>query len=111
MRILARRILERAGYKVLEARHGADALLLWRQHAAEIDVVVTDLVMPEMGGRALADALRAINPTMPILFMSGYSDDEVTRRGFADSRVAFLAKPFSADSLVGAVREALRQRV
>ena len=111
VRILAHRILERAGYHVLDARHGADALMLWRQHADEIDLVVTDVVMPEMGGRALADALRAVKPTLPILFMSGYSDDEMTRRGFSDTRVAFLAKPFSADSLVGAVREALRQRV
>jgi two-component system, cell cycle sensor histidine kinase and response regulator CckA len=110
VRILAHRILERAGYHVFEARHGADALLLWRKHADEIDVVVTDLVMPEMGGRALADAIRGTNPTMPILFMSGYSDDEMTRRGVSDSHVAFLAKPFSADSLVGAVREAMRQQ-
>jgi len=110
VRILAHRILERAGYRVLDARHGADALLLWRQHAPQIDAVVTDLVMPEMGGRALAEKLRAMNPTLPIVFMSGYSDDEMTRRGFADSQIAFLAKPFSADSLVGAVREALRVR-
>jgi len=67
--------------------------------------------MPEMGGRALADALHATHPALPIVFMSGYSDDEMTRRGFADSQIAFLAKPFSADSLVGAVREALKQRV
>jgi two-component system cell cycle sensor histidine kinase/response regulator CckA len=111
VRILAHRILERAGYHVLDARHGVDALLLWRQHAPQIDAVVTDLVMPEMGGRALADRLRAMNPTLPIVFMSGYSDDEMTRRGFADSQIAFLAKPFSAESLVGAVREALRARV
>ena len=110
VRILAHRILERAGYRVLDARHGADALLMWRQHGPQIDAVVTDLVMPEMGGRALADRLRAMSPTLPIVFMSGYSDDEMTRRGFADSQIAFLAKPFSADSLVGAVREALRVR-
>ncbi|HEX7980830.1 MAG TPA: ATP-binding protein [Gemmatimonadaceae bacterium] len=110
VRILAHRILERAGYRVLDARHGADALLLWRQHAPQIDAVVTDLVMPEMGGRALADKLRAMNPTLPIVFMSGYSDDEMTRRGFADAQIAFLAKPFSADSLVGAVREAIAVR-
>ena len=107
VRILAHRILERAGYRVLDARHGADGLLLWRQQTDQIDVVVTDLVMPEMGGRALADALRATNPALPVVFMSGYSDDEMTRRGFADAEIAFLAKPFSADSLVGAVREAV----
>ena len=110
VRMLARRIMERAGFTVFEARHGADALLLWRQHADEIDVVVTDLVMPEMGGRALAEALRETDPDLPVLFMSGYSDDEVTRRGVSDSRIAFLPKPFTADSLVAALREALRQR-
>ena len=111
VRMLARRIMERAGFTVLEARHGADALLLWRQHADEIDVVVTDLVMPEMGGRALAEALRESDPDLPVLFMSGYSDDEVTRRGVTDARIAFLAKPFTANSLVEALREALRPRV
>jgi two-component system, cell cycle sensor histidine kinase and response regulator CckA len=110
VRMLARRIMERAGFTVLEARHGADALLLWRQHVDEIDVVVTDLVMPEMGGRALAEALRESDPELPVLFMSGYSDDEVTRRGVSDSRIAFLPKPFTADSLVEALREALRPR-
>ena len=107
VRTLARRILERAGFRVLEARHGADALMLWRQHADSIDVAVTDLVMPEMDGRTLADALHESRPALPILFMSGYSDDEVTRRGFADARIAYLAKPFTAESLIRAVRQAM----
>jgi PAS domain S-box-containing protein len=107
VRTLARRILERAGFRVLEARHGADALMLWRTHADSIDVAVTDLVMPEMDGRTLADALRESRPTLPVLFMSGYSDDEVTRRGFVDARIAYLAKPFTAEGLLGAVRQAM----
>jgi PAS domain S-box-containing protein len=110
VRALAQRILERAGFRVLVARHGADALLLWRQHESEIDVVVTDLVMPELGGRELATELCASRPDLPVLFMSGYSDDEMTRRGIADARVAFLAKPFSTESLVTAVREVLQRR-
>ncbi|HTK47059.1 MAG TPA: PAS domain S-box protein [Gemmatimonadaceae bacterium] len=110
VRMLAKRILERAGFRVLVARHGADALLLWREHASEIDVVVTDLVMPELGGRELATELLASRPDLPVLFMSGYSDDEMTRRGIADPRVAFLAKPFSTESLVTAVREAVQRR-
>jgi PAS domain S-box-containing protein len=107
VRTLARRILERAGFRVLEARHGADALMLWHQHADSIDVAVTDLVMPEMDGRTLAGALREARPALPVLFMSGYSDDEVTRRGFVDARIAFLAKPFTAESLLRAVRQAV----
>ena len=110
VRTLARRILERAGFRVFDARHGGDALSVWAQHGDEIDILVTDLVMPEMGGRDLAARLREQRPDLPILFMSGYSDDDATRRGFSDLRIAFLSKPFTSESLVSAVRDALRQR-
>jgi len=110
VRTLARRILERAGFRVFDARHGAEALQLWAQHAGEIDMLVTDLVMPEMGGRDLATRLRESRGDLPILFMSGYADDDATRRGFSDLRIAFLSKPFTTESLVSAVRHALRQR-
>ena len=110
VRALARRILERAGFRVLDARHGADAVRVWEQHADEIDIVVTDLVMPEMGGRALAERLRELRPGLPVLFMSGYADDDQTREGVSDVRVAFLAKPFTTATLVNAVRDALPRR-
>ena len=110
VRALARRILERAGFHVFDARHGADAVRVWQQHADEIDIVVTDLVMPEMGGRALAERLREMRPGLPVLFMSGYADDDQTREGVSDVRVAFLAKPFTTATLVGAVRDALPRR-
>jgi two-component system, cell cycle sensor histidine kinase and response regulator CckA len=63
-----------------------------------------------MGGRALAERLRETRAGLPILFMSGYADDDSTRRGFSDLRIAFLSKPFTTESLVSAVRNALRQR-
>jgi len=110
VRALARRVLERAGFHVFDARHGADAVRVWEQHADEIDIVVTDLVMPEMGGRALAERLREMRPGLPILFMSGYADDDQTREGVSDVRVAFLAKPFTTATLVNSVREALQRR-
>jgi len=110
VRALARRVLERAGFHVFDARHGADAVRVWEQHADEIDIVVTDLVMPEMGGRALAERLREMRPGLPVLFMSGYADDDRTREGVSDVRVAFLAKPFTTATLVNAVREALQRR-
>jgi two-component system, cell cycle sensor histidine kinase and response regulator CckA len=83
---------------------------VWAEHADEIDILVTDLVMPEMGGRDLAARLRESRPDLPILFMSGYADDDATRRGFSDLRIAFLSKPFTTELLVSAVRDALRQR-
>ena len=107
VRTLARRILEAHGYTVLEARHGTDAL----QRAAESDdhihLVATDVVMPEIGGRELAETLAASRPDMRVLFVSGYTDDDIIRRGLLAPGMAFLQKPFTAEGLVRAVREAL----
>jgi CheY-like chemotaxis protein len=78
---------------VLEARHGADALLVWAEHHARIDAVVTDLRMPELGGRALVARLHALRPGLPVVYMSGYADEGVVAaRG---PREAFVEKPFT----------------
>ncbi|WP_439643572.1 response regulator [Gemmatimonas sp.] len=107
VRNAARRMLERRGYTVLEARHGADALLVWREKRATIDAVVTDLRMPEMGGRELVQQLRAEQPALPVVYMSGYSEQSVPD---ADAmRTAFLEKPFTMDGLIGAVERVLAQ--
>ncbi len=107
VRNAARRMLERRGYTVLEARHGADALLVWRDKQATIDAVVTDLRMPEMGGRELVQQLRAEQPALPVVYMSGYSEQSVPD---ADAvRTAFLEKPFTMDGLIGAVERVLAQ--
>jgi CheY-like chemotaxis protein len=105
-----RRILERAGYTVLEARHGADALLVWHEHEAAIDLLVTDLRMPELGGRELISALHAIQPDLPVIAMSGYPPDvgaAPLETWNADGRTQFLAKPFSTEVLLSAVEHLL----
>jgi CheY-like chemotaxis protein len=77
----ARRLLERYGYNVLEARHGADALRLVEEGGPEVHLVLTDLVMPEMGGRELVERLRARRPTLKVLYMSGYTEKAITTDG------------------------------
>jgi two-component system, cell cycle sensor histidine kinase and response regulator CckA len=100
-----RRILERAGYAVIEARHGADALLLWRERRDEIALVLTDLVMPEMRGGELAAAIRAVAPDTRILYMSGYASEAA--RSTVSSDDVLLTKPFDAETLLRVVRAAL----
>ena len=110
VRLLASRILRRLGYTVLETRHGRDALDLARSHPADIDLVVTDVVMPEMSGRELAVHLRAMRSDIRVLYISGYTDDEILRRGLHEPGIAFLQKPFAAASLAASVRAVLDRR-
>jgi two-component system, cell cycle sensor histidine kinase and response regulator CckA len=104
VRAIARRILARQGYAVIEASNGREALQRAEGHSGEIDMVVTDMVMPEMSGRAFADAFSALHPSTPVLFVSGYTDDEILRRGALAPRTAFLEKPFTPARLLEAVR-------
>jgi len=106
VRAVARRMLENLGYSVLEARNGQEALARVRQHAGAIDLIVTDTVMPEMGGRELVEQIRREQPELRALYISGYTEDEIVRRGEAPG-TAFLTKPFSAADLGAAVRAAL----
>ncbi len=107
LRSLAGRILERNGYTVLQSRNGADALAFATAYPGTIHAVLTDVVMPQLGGRGLAERLRAVRPKAVVLFMSGYTDDDVLRRGMLDQGSRFLQKPFSSASLLALVREAL----
>lgn len=107
VRSLARRVLLRQGYSVLEARNGNDALTLLEETTGRVHLVLTDVVMPLMNGRALANRIAADFPEMPVLFMSGYTDDDIIRRGALPSGCAFLQKPFTADLLAQTVRETL----
>jgi CheY-like chemotaxis protein len=102
--------LESAGYTVIEARSGPEALEIAGRHAGKIDLVLTDVVMPEMSGRELAERIEQAHPGIRILFMSGYTDDEVMRHGFVGSSVAFLQKPFSPLTLARKVRDVLDGR-
>ena len=107
VRALARRVLVRAGFRVLEASSPGEALVLAEQHAAEISLVLSDVVMPEMSGPALAGKLAAVCPGVRVLFISGYTDDEVISRGLGGSDIDLLQKPFSAQQLVERAREAI----
>ena len=104
VRDLAQRILEMRGYRVLPARHGQDGLRIASLPDNRIDLVVTDVVMPGMNGREFVEALQQHIAGVPVLYMSGYTDDDIIRRGLLDASVAFLQKPFTAQSLARRVR-------
>ncbi len=107
VRRIARRILERNGYTVLEAANGTEALRVLERRQEPIALVLTDLVMPEMGGRELASRLRIVSPTSRVLFMSGYTEDAVLRQSVMEPGSVFLDKPFTFETLIRKVREAL----
>jgi CheY-like chemotaxis protein len=107
VRDVNRRILVRGGYAVLEASDGKDALRVTTRHRGPIHLLVTDVVMPGMGGRQLAERLRALRPEMKVLYVSGYHDDAVVEHGIQEGEVHFLHKPFSPSALSRKVREVL----
>jgi len=107
VRAVARQVLQRQGYRVLEAADGEDALYLAARHQGTIDLVLTDVVMPRAGGRELAERLLAVRPDTRVLYMSGYTDDSVVRHGIREGGVAYLQKPFSPEGLSRKVRDVL----
>jgi signal transduction histidine kinase/ActR/RegA family two-component response regulator len=110
VRSAARSILVRQGYRVLDAGTPEEALALARAHAGPIELLLSDVVMPQMSGPELATKLGADRPGTRILFMSGYSEDSLLRQRVADSGIALLQKPFTFDSLARRVREVLDSR-
>jgi two-component system, cell cycle sensor histidine kinase and response regulator CckA len=107
LRELTRELLEEHGYTVLEAANGADAIRLAEKHREPIHLLLSDVVMPGMGGRELAESLVRIHPETKVLYMSGYLDDAIIRHGVLDAEIALLQKPFTKESLTHKVREAL----
>jgi len=109
LRSLSRRILNEAGYRVLEAADGAKALRVAADEVGEIDLVLTDVEMPTLGGRGMVAELNELSPGIRVLFMSGYTDNEILRRGITGAETHFLQKPFTAAGLREAVQAALSQ--
>jgi two-component system, cell cycle sensor histidine kinase and response regulator CckA len=107
VRSSARRLLEWHGYTVLEARNGAEALRVYDAHEDAIDLVLTDVVMPEMGGHDLVERLRERRPDLPVLFMSGYAERAFTSDGSMPAGTGYLEKPFTVETLMRRLREVL----
>jgi CheY-like chemotaxis protein len=102
-------MLEKLGYDVLATSRPSEALRLAREHAGRIDLLITDVIMPEMNGRDLADQLKALYPDIKTLFMSGYTANVIAHHGVLDRGVHFIQKPFSMRAVASKVREALDQ--
>ncbi len=107
VRGLVKTVLESDGFRVLEAPGGHAALMLARTFPEKIDLLITDVIMPEMTGKQLVDQLKPLYPDVKILYMSGYSGDVLARRGILDAHISYLAKPFSPGSLSANVRGVL----
>ncbi|HEX8096706.1 MAG TPA: ATP-binding protein, partial [Pyrinomonadaceae bacterium] len=110
VRTMTRGILEMSGYRVQEAKLGEEALRLFAERGASVDLLLTDVVMPQMSGKQLRDCLSAVRPDLPVLFMSGYTDEAVVHHGVLSQGAAFLQKPFTPAGLLQKVREVLDER-
>jgi CheY-like chemotaxis protein len=106
VRAVAERCLAQRGYRVRSAPDGESALRL-ASEIEELDLLLTDVVMPGMNGRQLAEALAQVHPRTPVLFMTGYTDDTALRLGIETHQVRILSKPFTPDGLAAAVEEAM----
>lgn len=110
VRALTKLVLQQQGYTVLEASQGAEAISISEQFEGTIDLMVSDVVMPQMSGPQLVEKIRLQRPNMKILFLSGYSDEAIVRHGFVDQNVPFLQKPFTRQILVQKVSNILSPR-
>ncbi len=109
VRELAVNVLQEQGYRVLWAANGSQCLELIRSHSGPFDLLLTDVVMPDMNGKALYEKVLQSLPRVRVLYMSGYTENIICHHGVLDEGVAFLQKPFSAQDLSNKVREALDQ--
>ena len=107
VRKLVGEVLDDEGYRLLEAANGIAALSICAQYEGPIHLLLTDVVMPEMSGRELANRLNAMRPEVKVLYMSGYTDDVILHHGVLDEGPEFIQKPFTPDALAHKVREVL----
>ncbi len=110
LRKLAAKVLEDAGYSVLQAANGLDAVTTAERHRGPIDLLVTDVVMPRLSGPELAQRLRGLRPGLEVLFMSGYNDSRLVSRGVEQANINLLVKPFTPDQLAERVHELTTER-
>jgi two-component system cell cycle sensor histidine kinase/response regulator CckA len=104
---LGKMMMENIGYNVISANMPSKAIDMAKGSSGNIHLLITDLVMPEMNGRDLADQLRAIIPELKILFISGYTDKNIAQQGELEEGVFFIPKPFTKQELAGKIREVL----
>jgi CheY-like chemotaxis protein len=107
LRKLARKILERYGYTILDAPDGDEALRICERHQGAIHLLLTDVVMPGMSGRVLADRLAPLHPAIRVLYTSGYTDNAIVHHGVLTAGTAFLQKPYTIEALARKVRDVL----
>ena len=103
LREMASGVMESAGHRVLRARDAAEAMKLFRRYRKIVDVLLTDVVLPGKNGRELARELRAVDPELKVIFISGYAENVITRQQPRDGATRYLPKPFSADSLLAEI--------
>jgi DNA-binding NtrC family response regulator len=110
VRGLTRKILMQAGYNVLDAKGGDEAICLCHAHPGPIDLLLTDVVMPEISGKEVADRLLELRPSIRVLYMSGYTDEAIVQHGVLDANVKFIQKPFTWVGLTRKVRDVLNRK-
>jgi CheY-like chemotaxis protein len=109
VRLFVRVVLEKQGYRVLQAANGVEALRLLDDPNVFVDVLLTDVMMPLMGGAELAERMLSVQPDVRVIFMSGYVADRTLLTGVAERRAPLLQKPFSLDEMVRVVRESIEE--